>query len=547
MSLPTPVHNQLLFLIAEVCTQLQNLQLLMNRRSSVISEQVMERAGHSYNLKLRVHAACLEALRSTDEKDIDVSALRAVEDIATKLEHIASLCQDCARQTKQLESRHFLKNLNYKKWLIKTERSLQCINKALFNKDTDKALKLGTLHTKVNKFYRSSSNKLIKSLKKTNTPEDSVTALFIARHILEISEAVQEISEAIISINVGQSMPLERYRALRVLIENLDLNDDWRSLDIKSLAETRSGSAISAVIDSSNKDSPFVAVFKDGQTSKVLEEQQGVKQWHKLYPGIAPQILSHHTEGETSALMIEHLPGDTFENIVINGSDKAVHKTLKYLTRTLDSVWTTTKKKEKINAHHCQQLKKRLMAVYGLHPEFESLTLSQHQGQKNTLSVLLEQAQKIENNLSAPFSVYIHGDLNIDNIIYDRTLRRVYFIDLHRSKYMDYVQDIAVFIVSNYRLPIHDDKTRQRIDYISEYFFNFSCDYAKHHNDKTFQLRLALGLVRSLVSSTRFTLDKKLAHALFLSALTLLHHIINSDKKSQHFTFSIKDILNVST
>ena len=545
MSLPNSVNNHLKFLTAEVCSQLSNLQLLISRRSSILSQQVIERSGHTYNLKLRVHAECLQVLRSEQNKDLDIVTLRAVEDIATKLENIASLCQDCTRQINQLESRQVLKKLSYKKWLHKIELALQQIDELLKTTDTDKALKIGGLQDKVGRFYRSTSDELIKSLKKHKSAEDIVTALFIARHIHEMSQAVLEITEAIISVNVGQAMPIERYRALRALIEGLELNDDWRSLNVRSLADTRSGSAISGVIDPTQKNTkkPYLAVFKDGQTNKVLEEHQGVTKWHKLYPGIAPKILSQHTEGATSALMIEHLPGDTFEKIILNGSDKAMYKALKYFTRTLESIWDATKQKENIPPKHCQQLSKRLPTVYGLHPEFESLKF-----EGETISSLLEQAKKIEQKLVSPFTVYIHGDLNVDNIIYDRQQRHVYFIDLHRSRHMDYVQDIAVFMVSNYRLPITDELTRLRTHHIIERFYQFVSDYAERNNDKTFQLRLALGLARSFASSTRFTLDTPLANSMFITALHLLNLVIKTPLKKQlEFTLTIKDIMNASS
>ena len=48
-------------------------------------------------------------------------------------------------------------------------------------------------------------------------------------------------------------------------------------------------------------------------------------------------------------------------------------------------------------------------------------------------------------------------------MIYDPLDKKVRFIDLHRSRYQDYVQDVSVFMVSNYRLQVLDAGTRARI------------------------------------------------------------------------------------
>jgi hypothetical protein len=66
---------------------------------------------------------------------------------------------------------------------------------------------------------------------------------------------------------------------------------------------------------------------------------------------------------------------------------------------------------------------------------------------------------------------------------------------------------------------------------LTQEFYRFAAAYAGKSGDKTFELRLALGLARSFATSTRFILDKSLAHTMFLRARYLLEQVLAADKK----------------
>ena len=156
---------------------------------------------------------------------------------------------------------------------------------------------------------------------------------------------------------------------------------------------------------------------------------------------------------------------------------------------------------------------------------------------------MLKKAHARESQIKPPFSVYIHGDFNVDNIIYDPVEKKISFIDLHRSRYMDYVQDISVFMVSNYRLQIFDAPLRRRILELTHEFYRFASAYARKSGDRTFELRLALGLARSFATSTRFILDKSLARAMFLRSRYLIEQVLatkSADAKS--FRVPVREI-----
>lgn len=138
---------------------------------------------------------------------------------------------------------------------------------------------------------------------------------------------------------------------------------------------------------------------------------------------------------------------------------------------------------------------------------------------------LLDKVENIEKDLISPFSVLIHGDFNIDNIIYDNRTDKIRFIDLHRSSLGDYIQDISVFMVSSYRLQVFDTKVRRRINQTICGFYIYAAEVAKEAGDKTFALRLALDLARSLITSTRFVLDKDIACDMLLRSRYLMEAV----------------------
>ncbi|MEN8176207.1 MAG: phosphotransferase, partial [Pseudomonadota bacterium] len=177
------------------------------------------------------------------------------------------------------------------------------------------------------------------------------------------------------------------------------------------------------------------------------------------------------------------------------------------------------------------QTRQRMPEVYGIHSEFRCGDSSICGLDVPSFNRLLERACELEERLPPPFAVYIHGDFNVDNIIYDAEERRINFIDLHRSRYMDYVQDVSVFMVSNYRLQILDAPLRRRIMLLARDFYRFARDFARKSGDATFELRLALGLARSFATSTRFILDKSLARSMFLRARYLIEQVLMLDSR----------------
>ncbi|MCG8486877.1 MAG: aminoglycoside phosphotransferase family protein, partial [Chromatiales bacterium] len=357
----------------------------------------------------------------------------------------------------------------------------------------------------------------------------------------QMGNALLRISEAIISAAMGQHFNTDRYHTLNASLTELKAVNEMEGLQVQTIAQTKSGSAINAV--ASAGEPGYHGVFKDGGKRKLKEEKQRVDDWHEIFPGLAPKILAYKKSGDSAAMLIEHLAGQTFEQILLSGSDKLFQESFTHLTETLKQVWDETRTAKPVSANYMDQLAKRMDDVYAIHPEFNQNNIAIGSQKLPSFGKLLTQVQQLEADIQAPFSVYIHGDFNVDNIIYDQQQQRINFIDLHRSRYMDYLQDITVFMVSNYRLQVFDPRVRQRIAMMSHGIYRFARGYSKKVKDESFEVRLALGLIRSFVSSTRFILDKSLSRAMFYRALYLMEQLLAANAKSKRrFKVPIEEI-----
>ena len=58
MRIPKHTRNNLRFLIAEVGSQVSNLQAYLASPSANVARRILDRSGYAYNLMLRIHDSC---------------------------------------------------------------------------------------------------------------------------------------------------------------------------------------------------------------------------------------------------------------------------------------------------------------------------------------------------------------------------------------------------------------------------------------------------------------------------------------------------------
>lgn len=540
---PQTISDNLRFLLVEVAAQVSDLRTALDTGSVALARRVLDRSGYADNLKMRIRDGCLDAIRRGKKRGAAALYLRAMEVIAIDLDRIALLCRDCARQYDALDKRIRSKRREHAPLLRRVEQGIGLVERATECSDMEIALKITRIKPKIDSEYRRLLRTYTFDLRKGKNPEPVITAIFMAQRIEEMGGALLDIGDAIISANLGQQMSADRYHSLSATMEKLNGNGETGDLTAEPLAQTRSGSAISGISDAGADDDRYIAVFKDGKRRKLKEERDKVDRWNEIYPGLAPKILSYYKRDDSAALLIEHLPGLTFEHILLHEKPELLAEALKHLEKTLRAVWKKTRTKKVVPALYMRQLSKRIEAVYGVHGDFRNDGMCICGHRVPSFGDLVGACEAREAKIKIPFSVHIHGDFNTDNILFDADEGGIRFIDLHRSQYMDYVQDVSVFMVSNYRLQALDAPHRRRVAFVILAFYDFARRFAAKIGDDTFQIRLALGLARSLATSTRFILDKTLANKMFIRSRFLMERVLESDPKKPHaFSVPIEEL-----
>ncbi|MEM9635334.1 MAG: phosphotransferase [Pseudomonadota bacterium] len=517
--LPRSIEENLYFLCVEIDGQLSGLQDYFKCPGQTAAQKVLLRAGHSFNLAAKVSNASTQKLTNKKVSHEAQNLLRNVELVARNLDLISRLARRSLTHAEDVARKEYLRPDAYAKVIAQVRTGLKLIQPALSRSDSKSAVRIGQTRDKLEDLYDRVFRTLTADMRKSKHTADLANSLLVANEMRRIGDALQAISEAILSVNIGQPVQFERYFTLKSLLPDTKEDDPP---ELEPLAETRSGSAISSIRSRDSSGETVNAVFKGGELRKVRDERAGVKSWHSIYPGLAPKILSYEKRGQSAALLIEHLPGYTFEQLVLNENDGLLADAQTTLAKTLNDVWRSTRMDEPAEMSSMHQLSRRLPEVYRAHPEFRIKSQKLGTLQLTGFDDLVRAAAAREARLEASFSVHIHGDFNLDNVIYDPSERRVHFIDLHRSRYMDYVQDVSVFMVSNYRLQIQDIPVRRRLANVACDLQAVASKFARSQKDKTYEYRLALGLARSFATSTRFVFDKSHARRMFNRARFLM-------------------------
>lgn len=522
--LPT-LYDPLRFLIIELQKQLELFTLFFETGEADVAERCLGRVDYIDNYHLNLLNRAAAALAEQPDQETQV-AIQSYEHLNHSLKTLSRQCQAIIFQTQSCRSAlKVLRRKTVYKALQDLTAGLEMIEPAIESDSSSSAIDICRLKVHIDKRCDQQLDRLKKRLKKGQQTEVLLNASFVLRDISAMGEALLRIGEGIISANLGQMIQIERYHSLEATLSALQLNPQQNELSIRALGETKSGCSLSAVMGT-DSEGEMLAVFKEGDQAKLHEEKAGIESWHQVYPGIAPKVYSYHKSGTKAALLFEYLTGDTFERLLLDKDRKLLKKGLNTLFRTLQNIWQETQDTTHQAAHYMQQLKKRLPAIFAVHPEFEHKMINVNGVKSHSIDNLIDACVTVESGLAVPQAVYIHGDFNLDNIIYDSVEDEVNFIDLHRSDYQDFVQDLSVLMVSCYRIANFDPQVRKLIAQTMQAIYDFGADYADQINDESYALRMALGLSRSFLTSTRFVLDKEHAKAMHFRARYLMEQIV---------------------
>ena len=519
------VRENFKFLALEVTKLLEDTQrMLLDPREEVMAKIVV-RDDYVDNLKSMIENKCFRLLANVEFDEATIDLIRAINVATNNLERIADFGVNIVGQLRYLENFDVLERFDNKPFFAAILGALAKVEDALFRRDMSLALAICRAELEVDELYSEVFRRIMDDLRAGDSPEDLVTSLFIFRYLERTGDSLLNVGEAAIFATVGEKLKVSEFQALEETLASADVELDLAEVDYQGIWETRSGSRI-GMVHSGEGSSGRSVVFKEGRTQKVVEEKQALERWEQLEPGLPPQIFGFHDHGEKASLLLEFLQGDTFQRIMLDADARVCTSAYMMVVETIGRVWNRTLVREPCRPNFMRQVASRLPDVFKVHPEFRTPAAQIGSLEIASFDELLKTARSLDAEFVAPFRVLIHGDFNTDNIIVNLPKRAVHLIDLHRSRPFDYLQDVSVFIVSNYRLKIFDPAPRRRLDQVSREFFSFAREFAHSHGDTGFDARLALGLARSLLTSTRFEMDLEFARAMMLRARYLIERLL---------------------
>lgn len=532
----TELYDTLRFLIIEVQKQLAGVRRFFETCEPEHAEHSLKYVDYIDNHHINLLNRATRLLTERPDDDVRI-AVQSYEHINQGLKSLSRQLQAIVFQAKQSQpALKLLRKKNVFQALNDLKAGLALIEPAIESEGSTLAIDICRLKVHIDKRCDQQLEKYKARLKKGQQTAALLQSCFILRDISAMGESLLRIGEGIISANLGQMIQIERYHSLEATLSALKLSPQEDDLSIRAMGETKSGCTISGIMSAEESEGQILAIFKEGDKTKLKEEKTGIESWHQKFPGIAPKVYSYHKNGDKAALLFEYLTGETFDKLLLQKDRKTLKPALTKLFETLDQIWAETRTDQPCPAHYMAQLRKRLKNIYDVHPDFKSPSVSISGLKSATLETLIDEAEVLEDRLPVPCGVYIHGDFNLDNIIYDPVDNDINFIDLHRSDYLDFVQDLSVLMVSAYRLANFDPPVRKLIAQTMQAIYSFGQDYAERIDDTSYHLRMALGLSRSFLTSTRFVLDKQHAKAMHFRGRYLIEQVIRlTDEEQAHY------------
>ena len=262
-------------------------------------------------------------------------------------------------------------------------------------------------------------------------------------------------------------------------------------------------------------------LFKEGMRKKIEEEIDRGIEWETLAPLHTPRLIGRAQDKDRRAVLREFAEGALLQDILLApDNDEAKAVAVKGIAEALIDVWASTLVARPPRLDYAQQTRSRLREVLRRHPDLEEIAREELEKFGGIFGAL-DLVQHREAALAPPFSVWTHGDLNANNVVYDAATRQVVFIDVHRSRYGDYAGDVGILLTSTFR-QFPKKRVARSIGLAYDVLLQSVAEFARQNNDYSLDDRMRFARARALITSARLTDDAERAEALFVEGLRFL-------------------------
>ncbi len=503
-------QGDLKLLLAEVGQYVEQVRAFMTAPVPAAVVELRHKLAYITALALALRNQNVEVERSDRIEERDRRLYHGLEMIATRLHRIAELALNVVRQFGHLSRADFLDEYGLDEFFDEIDQGLTLIRPALEQQKFKLVERLCQIEERLDARYADSFRRLIREMEEgRGAPGDRVTTLMIVHYLERIGDLILEIGEDLIYVILGENLKFSQYLALEAGLKasGRAAGRGAAAEGFQSIWSGRSGCRLGVVgggeIGQMDGEPVF---FKHGPAAKLEKERDNLEFWAALWPGLPPAVKAFvPAEGDgAAALVLEYIPGLTLRDMFLDPAGAGAVRELTGALNLMAGLWRETRLEEESRAGFVRQAENRLGPVRALYPDLLNFS-----GQVGRLTIrsfddLLAEAQGYERELPAPFTVRIHGDFNLANIMRDEKTGAYRFIDLHRSRLSDYAQDLSVLILSILRLPLSGAASRDRLGRAAELVWTFARDFAASARDTTIEARLTFGLARSYLTSARF-------------------------------------------
>ena len=489
----------------------------LKQGDKALAQNVIEKDDQIDALNAHIVDRCFDLIEQGKLPKPEVLSLRGYVRASTNLEKLADYGVNIAKQTLHLKD-----NCQTPHWVpIETltsiiDSGLKMGLEALFQKDIELAQDVCSFEVRLDEIYQHGVDALFEEARRVGLTEENfpITYLFVLKYAENMGDVLANLGELGVYTVLGEKIKVHQLMHIREALEKSTVSG------MQALWGGKSGARVFLV----EQDGPRRVVLKEGDRRKISEEAQKIDDWQKVYPGVVPKLTIEQYFGDREILVTEYLQGKTFEEILFFGDFELKRRSLERILEVLRALWQSTMRKAKPSTRYVPQLIKRLKEVHAFYPELQEVrkhSFSFCGKASPSLREILKKAALLEEEVLPPFEVWIHGDFNSNNVFFDSRTEGVKFIDVHRSDYGDYIQDIATIIVSNIRNPLLSTYLKEDLAFVNESLERFAEAFGSAYNDPHVKRRLMVALGRVFITSSRVVNQLELAKKLYL--LGILH------------------------
>jgi phosphate transport system regulatory protein PhoU len=345
--------------------------------------------------------------------------------------------------------------------------------------------------------------------------------LTVLKYMEKVADYTLNIGEQAIYLVTGRRLKFPQFLELERLtgdarIEDYDFRPYWDGI---------SGAIVARV------EAPDAAmIYKEGLRRKIEQETEKLKTWQRIADDLTPRVLGSVSIDDRQALLREYVDGALLSDLYLSSAPReAKLRATRRLLDVVEFIWQTTLTPTPPLIDYVEQIRGRLADAFVLHPHLWDKAKSGAANGRRLppLEDLLDRAGMLQAQLAPPFSVWLHGDFNANNVVYNAESEQIKFIDVHRSRPGDYVQDVGVFLLAVVRRPDLTPAMESDVAAINEAVEEFACGFARRRGDTSFSRRLKLSLARSCLTSMRVTIDPAKADQLLHRGMILLDEVVS--------------------